>query len=286
MRIPWMSIDVYRELSPRAVKMLCLIAFRSTRGGKLSARLVDLAPQAAMSEASGRRAIRELGEAGLLWYESTTQGYHLHIPYTKRFTFVPPDRANMLMALTATAVKVFVAVCRALKPSGMIRMLIDTMADRVGKSRRTVQLALAQIKHNGLWWTIRTGRSSVLIVEKDQHLFRPEIAHRSRLLLRLLLSTPRNTLTTTLGRLHKPNIEYDVRDAHPKITTRSDERWISKSLKALGVSRDEREVMLDMYTLDELSHACALLFGRHVADACVAIKMAVGRGWCAWSIQK
>lgn len=281
MRIPWIRADVYRNLSPKSIKVLCLIAARGKRG-RLRTKMVDLAPMAAMSRSSLRRAIQELGDAGLLVYEATpSKGIRFLIPYTKRFTHVPSGRLHLLMALSPTAVKVLVTLCRALKPTRTIRMYVRTIADRIGRCARSAQLALAEIRRAGLSWAIRTGRSSIHVVDEQRDLFRPEIAHRSGLLLRVLTSTPQKLLSSTLWRLRNPAQEHEIRDTMP--STRSDERWINRALASVGVDLDERTVLTSMYTSDELVHAMDLLAGRMVSDVFGFIRTVIGRGWCCWS---
>jgi hypothetical protein len=274
-------MDVYRRLSPKSVKILCLVAGSSSRG-RLRIGLWDLASRAAMSESTARRAIRELAEHGLLEFQSSTAGYRFLIPYTKRFTHVPSARLSLLMALSPTAIKVLVSVCRALQPSRSVRMKVQTISDRIGRSVRMVHLALTEIRRSGVGWTIRTGRSSIIVVEPDQpNLFRSQIAQRSQHLLRILSSIPRNELISTISKLGCKDTTNSVRDRHPE--TRSSERWVFEALRNLKISRDRANVLMSMHDTNELVHAIDLLAGRRCKDAYLFITRSISCGWCRWS---
>jgi Mn-dependent DtxR family transcriptional regulator len=273
MKVPYLHDTVLEALSPVAVKVLIEFCGHLTDGAS-KGTVTESAKRLHVSERSWRRATTELSEAGLIEYAVSCDGYRARPKIGTRFTWLPSFNDERLRLATPRCCKVLVAVCRAVhNATRSIRMRIKTIAQRIGRSARTVQLALHELAERCILDAHRTGRSNWFCVrspEPDPQLFDqpPEVAHRAGLLLRLLSSSTPECLSRVFQRRRfEPETEKRIRSQW--ISPRGldpTRRGLVRQMRRFGVKPDEANVYALMYTPDEVHVALELAVGRRTED--------------------
>lgn len=209
MRLPFCNECTLQGLSGGAIKALFLLASRKKPGYLVLGLLVDDCRLIGVTPSTCRKYLDELLVVGLITeLKVTTAGYVARVAVPRRFTWVPSFQDERLMRLTPQACKAFYTICRAASnKTRTIRMKLTTLAKRVGRAVRSVQLCLLELRDHGLVDSIRTGRSNIfrLAEPETQHdlPFSDCIAHRCRTLLRIVESTPLPLLAKTLGKMRR-----------------------------------------------------------------------------------
>lgn len=205
MKVPFLADAIVTALTPVASKILLFLC----RTGKPTiGTIFEDAPRIGLSVKQWRHHIQPLLELGIIRYKTVRgSGYAAEVRYDgPRFTWVPSDPD--LSVLTGRACKTLLAICRVLdNRTRTQRILVGTIARRIGMGLRSVGLAIKELRCRCIIDNFRTGRSSWYAVNKPlrQYFEQPHVAkhcpftaHRKRLLLRLLLLLPLDSISAVL----------------------------------------------------------------------------------------
>lgn len=270
----------FTQLTPRAVRVLLYLSQISPKSRRVVGTIAEAALRAGCSERTWRRGAAELHELGLISIAVTTNGYQAHVPLRKRWTWVPTLRDGSIFAMTDSALRVLLAICRcAFNNSRSARIRIETIANLINRSRRTVQLALRELRNSGVLSSYRTGRSSWYVVWKNVgEAFREtQIAHRSRLLLRLLSSSKQDEITWALSRLRDSTKAASVRGGAGWMPKKG-ETWRRAELMRLGVEFDDANDLLCRYDVFEIDRAILALNSRPKSRAAAWVRRMLDHG--------
>lgn len=283
MKIPHLDNTTFSCVKPVSSKVLLYLCERLS-GGRSVGFVSDCSDRIHVSERAWRAAVAQLAELGVIEYSSGPGGYVARPLIGSRWTWVPSFGDGRLRLATPRACKVLIAVCRvAHNKTRAIKMRIGTIAERVRRSARTVQLALAELADRSILNAHRTGRANWFVVRApdDHGLFdRPEVAHRAGLLLRLLSSSTPEVLSTVIQ--HK---RFDRQTASAIrgswISVReldTSRRFLVRRLRGFGVDRDNAHVFVLMYTPDEVGAALEMAVGRRTENPTEWIRTHLERG--------
>jgi len=282
-RLAYIRAEEYTTLPAASIKIWLWLAWRHPKG-TAKVCLVDLAMAVGMGERKARSALRLLARAGVLTFESSTNGYEIHLPYSNRFTFVHDRAVPALLRLPDRATKVFVAIARLVDNTSRARKApLGTIAKLAGRCSRTVQMAVEELAGAMLVRSVRTGRSSIFILQDaaPDEALAPPVAHHSDLLLRLLRSTPEQELSRILGRGVQDGKDLKIRDAlvvpEPGIETKTLER----ALRHATGSLDKARALLSRFRPRELWNGLERVQGRKLRDPYRYLEKVMRRGWCA-----
>lgn len=263
MKTPLLDDSTLQTLSSGAAQALLFLCSRTNSGSRPCCGLtVDLAGAVGCTRSTMRRRLLELERLRLIQYRSTARGLRVEVCIGRRYTRVPTEAGKVACSLPPSASKVLLAVCRCLgNATSSGRILISTIAARIGKSRRTVQLALTSLRRSGLLESLQTGRSCIYIAEVQRHdddrPFDQFIARRARILLRLVGSIPSYLLPEVLTKTN--HLAKSGNSAIRSIAVRvKDSRLMEKFLRSSGVS-----ALLSRYIADRYHpHSIALAMER------------------------
>lgn len=257
MRTPFIVEKRLNQMPPASAKVLILLC-DECRCNTVTGKIVDWASSIGFSRAAWRRAVGWLVDVGLIDYHTSNSGFRVKIHYMKRFTWVPSYADGRLRLATPRACKLLLAICRALdNATRSVRIRAATMAARLGRSIRTVQLALRELRDRAIIDSFRTGRSSWFsVIFAGQPSAAPLIAHRPGLLLRILSTTTRNELSTVLAHLSS-RVEKIAHFARQLLDVPNPPHkgFMSKRLCRFGINPPLIPILVHAYTVDELNAA-------------------------------
>jgi hypothetical protein len=201
-----------------------------------------------------------LAAHGLITYETNSRGFQVKVIFGSRFTWVPSYGDDRLLRASPRACKALLAICRAVRnATRSIRMRAQTLAERLGRSIRTAHLALKELRERQMIDSLRTGRSSwftVIFEDPQQKLVFGDtvVAHRQRLLLRILRSISQTDIAGVLTHLARraKEVADGVRSALFNPTSRQ-RRYASKRLERFGLDSLTIGVLVDSFTPDEIN---------------------------------
>lgn len=219
-----------------------------------------------------RRALAGLQDAGLLgWSEHGTTLRIKLVGARERFIWAPEFEDERLLMCSARALRSLIVFCAHADNRGHhARLRLSTLAEKMGRCKRTVQLGVAELVDRAICVVFRTGRANIVSIERGRWKERrdPKVAPRAGAALRLLSSISDRELWAILARIRsrlstmcedhrKPVLEGFLRDA--------------------GFTADEAGTLIRAHSYAELigalTHGCG---GRRRTEA------ALGAGWFAW----
>ena len=257
MRTPFIVEKQLNQMPPASAKVLILLC-DECRCNTVNGKILDWANSIGFSRAMWRRAVQWLVEAKLIDYQTSNCGFRVKIRHGSRFTWVPSYEDGRLRLASPRACKLLLAICRALdNATRSVRIRARTLAARLGRSIRTVQLALRELRERSILDSFRTGRSSWFsVIFAGQPSAAPLIAHRPDLLLRILSTTTRKELSTVLAHLSS-RVEKIASFSRQLLNVPNPphKRFLSRRLRRFGIDDATIPVLIHAYTADELNAA-------------------------------
>jgi hypothetical protein len=199
MKVPFLSDEQMAGLTSIAIKILLYLCDPNQRSRSVEVAAENLG----ISTRSWARHIRRLVDAELITYQSTTNGFRAHVIPTRRFTWLPEYRDRRIWQVSPRACHVLLAVARCINNrTHLARARLRKIAERIGRSIRSVSLGLTELKAASILLVLRTGRSSWFSMARDDESRYdpssfapiPTVAHHSRLILRVLINLPEEFL--------------------------------------------------------------------------------------------
>lgn len=290
MRIPFVGEYTLRCMSPSAAKLLIFLADTSRRG-RCRGTIIDDSAMLQFSRATWRAAMEELLGAGVVVeYATHARGYRARLRPGDRFSWLPSYDDGRYRRLSPRASKVLLVLARAAyNGSSTVRMRQDTIADRLGRSIRTAQLALRELASRCMVFSYRTGRSNWYVLNRDLALRgeKPRagrgFAHQTTLLLRLLSTTPARALPGVLAHAARRSIEAGgaLRDRIlESVEWDARRRQVWDRLIRLGLGEVDAFTVALRSTVEELETLAEMISGRAIADVRRFAQRALDRGWC------
>lgn len=285
MRIPLLLQGTVAAMPQTAAKVLlalCGVGRRHVKGNS-----VDFSAALGICPATLRRDLAWLTSAGLIDYHTTSRGWVVTIRHGKRFTWAPHYPDDRLRRASPRACHALLAICRALDNRlRAVRMRVETIARRIGRSIRTAHLALQELRLRQIVETVRTGRSSWFSVffreaQEQGELFEcHQIAHQSSILLRILSSISQASLSTVLTHLarrpRKGQIAGLVRDSLPPNSPQQ-RRFAQKRLAMRGIIGETADRLVRRFHVDEICDVLSMTALRGVKPDNIPTLLETGR---------
>lgn len=249
MKLPFVEAYQLESLSTTT----CRVIFDIAACGVGWKSIEDIAIRLNLDWRTVKRALITLSNDGLIQLHWRGAGRcWTSLKVVKRFTWVPSLCAGSYARLSGRSVKLFWTICRGLDNSTKaMRFRLETLASRIGRSIRTVQLGLCELKGQGLLSVIRTGRSNWYMLERGVDEPCPEIAPRARLGLRLLSSTTMESLYRGLRTLRE-KAERIARTALCPLKLTAEQQSLRWRLTNRGWNGDDAQRIVYGYDVAEV----------------------------------